>query len=170
MDKKSLTNNICKFLISLNLLVIICLFLPMFTCNVSKTIAGKDKNLSIIRLIQDVCNKKIVDIQIITFVIICAVLFVVSLVFVSYLFNCIKRQEINYKKSLAYTIFMFLVSFLILIFVMAILKQNNVNELLAITGEGSYTVGVAVYIALISTILQIILSFVLKRKGNLTKY
>ena len=170
MDKKSLTSNLCKFILSLNLLILISLFLPIFTCNVSKTIAKEDKNLSLLRLIKDVCNKKIVDVQIITFVIICALLIVVSLVFISYLFTCIKRQEINYKKTLAYSIFMFLISFLILIFIMAILNQSNVNELLVIAGEGSYTAGVMVYVALISTILQIIISFIIKTKGNLTKY
>lgn len=164
MNSKSFTKNICKILILFNIVNILTIFLPIFSCNVSKTISNNDKNISLVRLVVDIVKNRITDIQIITFVIIYFVLLLISFAFISYLFHCIKKEEVSYKKLFLTSLLLVVVTIILMIFAWAIVQSKEMLTILAISGEGSFVMGLSIYFLLISTFLQIILAIIYKKK------
>lgn len=164
MNEQKLKKSLFAFLVGLNILVVLCVFLPIFTS--SHAIQSENALLSfnVVEMVKRIIDGKITDYQIITFVAILGIILLVALTMFSFCFNRFKNKFTLRKNCLFASLILLLLSIVFLVFAEVISIQPNFTTLMGETTSSTYMVGLFPYILLVCSILIFIICLIIKKK------
>ena len=164
MNEQRLKKSLFAFLVGLNILVVLCVFLPIFTS--SHAIQSENSLLSfnVIELVKRIIDGKIIDYQVITFVAILGIILLTALIMLSFCLNRFNNKFTLRRNCLFASLILLILSIVFLVFAEVIAMQPNFTTLMGETTSSTYMVGLFPYILIVCSILIFIICLIIRKK------
>lgn len=164
MENKKLKKQLYAFVIGLNVIILLTLFLPMFYCS-SGDLTSTTLNILGIQLFEGLLTGKIADVQVIVFVVIYLVLLIQAIVMMVYSIKKMRDRAPRGVNYVVLSVFMLIVSIIIYIFMTVLSAQPDLTILLGQNTTDTFTAGFAPYLFLVASLLMIIITKIAKKRN-----